>query len=365
MTYTRKGINLRAEVTLRPSRDLLWVQLNGYNVLNIHRQPLQQDTLQYVTTLTPPSHSLIGGDLNARHEQFEPGTVSTNGGTELAYWGQRESLDFIGEPGVPTHRLGHVLDLTFSNIPFADTIVRTDMHSGSDHATQVTTIPARGQVTPAQVHYRVPMKSIWEFNRLLRMNITGIKPPERATTTEKVETCIKELNQAVEEAIIASGHKETGRGHSAPWWTEEVQGLCQRHIQNHADIRAPPTDETRDFLAAVRRAKRTYWQKRIDGICSDKELYDICRWHKLTSNQQSAPLVVNGETTTDTREKAEALRLIGSTQKTIYRNLQLLRTATPSHPSHGARTFQLKKSSGIQLASLAPHPALTDTRSGC
>lgn len=55
--------------------------------------------------------------MNARHESFEPSSVTTGGGSELARWAQTHAMDFIGQPGVPTHRAGHVIDLTFSNIP--------------------------------------------------------------------------------------------------------------------------------------------------------------------------------------------------------------------------------------------------------
>jgi ribonuclease HI len=58
----------------------------------------------------------------------------------------------------------------------------------------------------------------------------------------------------------------------------------------------------------VRRAKKAYWRDRIDGVKTDADLYSLVRWHKLSPNQQDSPLVVNGETITDTAEKEEALR---------------------------------------------------------
>ncbi|KAG0153125.1 hypothetical protein PDIDSM_4975, partial [Penicillium digitatum] len=75
-------------------------------------------------------NSLIGGDFNARNEAFEPGVANANRGGEIAQWSSDSGLDFIGEPGVPTHQAGHVLDLTFSNIPYASTVVREDLATG-------------------------------------------------------------------------------------------------------------------------------------------------------------------------------------------------------------------------------------------
>jgi len=87
----------------------------------------------------------LGGDFNTRHDMFEPGVQSAHQGGELARWSSGSGMDFISTPGEPTQRSGHVLDLTFSNIPFAQSTVRPDMHSGSDHET-LTIIPDRGTV---------------------------------------------------------------------------------------------------------------------------------------------------------------------------------------------------------------------------
>lgn len=58
----------------------------------------------------------------------------------------------------------------------------------------------------------------------------------------------------------------------------------------------------------MRRAKKAYWRDRIDGVKTDSDLYSLVRWYKLLLNQQDSLLVVNGETITDTAEKAEVLR---------------------------------------------------------
>jgi hypothetical protein len=120
LTYTRKGVNLRTKVLPRVTRDILWTEVNGHAILNVYQsREALEPALTYIQELTPPSRCVIGGDMNARHESFEPGSVTTGGGSELARWAQTHAMDFIGQPGVPTHRAGHVIDLTFSNIPFA------------------------------------------------------------------------------------------------------------------------------------------------------------------------------------------------------------------------------------------------------
>ncbi|KAF1923236.1 uncharacterized protein M421DRAFT_407312 [Didymella exigua CBS 183.55] len=57
-------------------------------------------------------------------------------------------MDYIGVPGQPTHCAGHVIDLTFSNVPFAHSAVDADMHSGLDHKTIVTSVSTSTLSTP-------------------------------------------------------------------------------------------------------------------------------------------------------------------------------------------------------------------------
>ena len=77
------------------------------------------EVIDYVTHLSPPSKCLVGGDFNAWHDMFEPGIQAAHQGAELARWATESGMDFIGTPGAPTQRAGHVLDLTFSNAPMA------------------------------------------------------------------------------------------------------------------------------------------------------------------------------------------------------------------------------------------------------
>ena len=58
----------------------------------------------------------------------------------------------------------------------------------------------------------------------------------------------------------------------------------------------------------VRQAKRAYWRHTIDNIADDKALFRIMGWHNFEPTRQETPLVVDGKTLMDAKEKAEALR---------------------------------------------------------
>jgi hypothetical protein len=64
---------------------------------------------------------------------FEPGVADTNKEGELTAWFSVSGIDYIKNPGEATHDAGHILDLSFSNIPFTIISIQTDIHCASDY----------------------------------------------------------------------------------------------------------------------------------------------------------------------------------------------------------------------------------------
>ena len=309
MTYVRKGAGLRVQQR-HPicSRDMLWIDVNGFSILNVYREPNAPEVIDYVTHLVPPARCLVGGDFNAWHDTFEPGVQNARKGKELASWARSSGMDFIGMPGVPTQRDGHVLDLTFSNIAFAQTCVRTEMHSGSDHETQVTTIPGRGFIPLEQYHYRIPESELGTFAGLVQNGVAQLPNPWTLTEPAQIDSFAQTLAAIFSSSIETAGKADRGGGCPAPWWTLECEEAYQQHLLARQTARDSPARETREFQSTVRKAKREYWKHVINGVKDDKSLYKVVGWHKLASNLKAPPLEVNGEIIEDTLAKAEALR---------------------------------------------------------
>jgi hypothetical protein len=118
--------------------------------------------------------------LNARHPAFEPGTDSRNGGIELNQWSIDNNMSYIGEPGEATHQAGHVLDLTFSNIPFATTEVVEDLYCGSDHFTLPTVNRTRNGTCVNRV-----VLVLWK-ERAMYEGASWALSPERASAKVKM-----------------------------------------------------------------------------------------------------------------------------------------------------------------------------------
>jgi len=309
MTYVRKGAGLRTQQR-RPihSRDLLWIDVNGYAILNLYRQPTTPEVIDYITHLAPPVNCLVGGDFNVWHDMFEPGVTTAHRGAEVARWSINSGMDFIGTPGGVTQDAGHVLDLTFSNIPFASSEVKEDMHSGSDHETQVTTIPGRGYAPLDQFHYRVPESELGKFSGLVKNGVTKLPDVWQLTNPDQIDSFAKALTEVFTAAIQTAGKPDRGGGSPAPWWTPEVQEAYKDHLSARLIGDRGLTPEARTFNNAVRQAKRNYWKEIINGVDSDKSLYKVIGWHKMASSLKAPPLQVNGNMIEDTMEKAEALR---------------------------------------------------------
>ena len=313
LTYVRKGARLQVSPRLSLNdRDLLWLEVNGLSILNVYRQPQTPQVLEYVTHLSPPPRCLIGGDFNAKHDTFEPGAPTSHGGAELAHWASDSGMDYIGEPGRPTHRAGHVIDLSFSNVPFANTTVREDLSCGSDHCTLVTTVPGRGREPLDQFHYRIPQDRLQQFSGVVELELASVPSPMTITSftsTAQIDDCVSALTGAFDRAIRMVGKLDRGTGRAAPWWTNSCAAAHRRHLAaTRGTYNRGATEETREFLAEVRRAKRDYWRHTIDTIRNDKDLYRVIGWHKLEPNRQESPLVVNDQTIVDPLQKAEALR---------------------------------------------------------
>ncbi|KNG52885.1 hypothetical protein TW65_09289 [Stemphylium lycopersici] len=311
MTYIRKGCHLRYQARESLNHpDMLWTVVNGVAILNCYRQPHTSHVIQYVTHLIPPQLCLVGGDFNARHESFEPTTTATNGGAELARWAANASMDYIGMPGQPTHCAGHVLDLTFSNIPFAQSAVDVSMHSGSDHETIVTSVPISTPGTPhlEQYHFRVPEASLPKFAGLVEIGVQSIPDPLATLDAAQLEECVTLLTETIQHSIQTAGKPDRKEGRAAPWWTKECTTAYQSYKRARQLCSSSLQEERQAFKTTVRQAKRQYWRHVIDNTKDDKDLFKIVAWHKLTPENQDTPLVVNNTTILDPLEKAEALR---------------------------------------------------------
>ncbi|RYP08173.1 hypothetical protein DL765_008873 [Monosporascus sp. GIB2] len=223
---------------------------------------------------------------------------------------------YTGIPGEPTHRAGHVLDLVFSNIPFAETSVCDDLNSGSDHFTLLTVIPGRGKKEWEQYQLRVSELNLDRFADLIATGAASLPETGPVASPEELDSRVEAVTSVFQSAIEAIGKPAMDRGRRAPWWTQDCQNAYRTYrgseIHRQLTDQGSPdqnyTDEHRQFLSVVRKAKRDYWRKITRTATTDDKLYKIISWHKLGSRLKSPPLRVGNKVIEDTLGKTEALR---------------------------------------------------------
>ncbi|EDN10981.1 conserved hypothetical protein [Histoplasma mississippiense (nom. inval.)] len=303
MTYVRKGSKTRAQQHRSvQSRDLLWVSVNGCHILNVYRQPETDAVMDYLTNLSPPARCLIGGDINVRHDAFEPGAVNLHRGGELVQWASEHGMDFVGEIGVPTHAAGHVIDLTFSNVAFASTTVRQDLHCGSDHQSMITMLPTTPQTQLSDARIKITDSQLEPFADLVRGLMVDMPCPEGVGNVAQLDDLAQHFTQSLLAAAQAvSKPAQQGRT-TAPWWTAD----CRRA---HRELTTHQTEAAKhQFKDAVRKAKRAYWRQVINEARDGRDLYRVVAWHKLEPNLRAPPLVIGDQVIEETAAKAEALQ---------------------------------------------------------
>jgi hypothetical protein len=64
---------------------------------------------------------------------FKPGVTDINKEGKLAAWFSVSNINYIKNLGEATHDAGHVLDLSFLNIPFVITSIQTNIYYVLNH----------------------------------------------------------------------------------------------------------------------------------------------------------------------------------------------------------------------------------------
>ncbi|KAF6805661.1 RNA-directed DNA polymerase from transposon x-element [Colletotrichum musicola] len=182
----------------------------------------------------PPPVSIIGGDFNIRNEIWEPGGGNTGFGPVIGHWAHSHGLAYIGEPGVPTHLYGYVLDLIFLDIPMASAQILPNLYPGANHkAILITVAPPPTLPEPSPRGYRVPNDLLGRFADMVRIRPlvpvvadVGLEAIEQAAIllTETLGTALRAVGKATEPA-------GRGRAKAAGWWSPDCKETRDRMLE--------------------------------------------------------------------------------------------------------------------------------------
>jgi hypothetical protein len=159
---------------------------------------------------------LIGGDFNAHESIWEPGVVSNNRGPKIANWALQSSATYIKQPGIPTQQYRHVLDLTFSNIPFAATERKRRIRTGSDHKTLLTVVPGKKNEPLKQHHFKVKDENLPVFISLIRNRASTLPNPEELSSPLELDQAAEVFSKLWKTAVETAEKPVRAPGRSAP-----------------------------------------------------------------------------------------------------------------------------------------------------
>lgn len=317
LTYIRRseGNTLTSIPVCPPSRDILGIRAFGINIVNAYREGNTPHTIDILEGWDPPGGLILAGDFNAHYATWQPGVAPTPGAARLATWADTHSLPLLNEPGVPTHDLGNVLDLVFSDMPLSKTRVADDLHTGSDHSTLVTTIPCTPPSRPALNDpgtYILGPADHDIFEEQIAVQAAAISLPlnHRAPETHELDTLAADIAAALQRTLRTAGHRPRPDGKSETWWNDDCKE--KRTAFHNARKEDPDSQETADlqkeFRSTVRRAKAQKWISSVNNITTAAHLYKVMGWLNSRPQFQSPPMQDGDRTLTDPAEKAAFLR---------------------------------------------------------
>jgi hypothetical protein len=196
---------------------MLWIDVNKRAILNVYKELHTPEIIDYVTYLAPFSSCLVGGDFNVWHNMFKLGVADTNKEGKLAAWSSISGIDYIENLRKVIHNAGHILDLSFLNIPFVTISIQTNMHYASDHKVQVIVILGKGKVLLEQAHYRISKAELSTFLALVQASVVLLPKANNLFTPKELDKLAAQLVIALGLAIKTVGKPDRGAGLAAPW----------------------------------------------------------------------------------------------------------------------------------------------------
>lgn len=197
--------------------DLICVNVNGVAFVLIYRAPKIE--IMPLLSWTPDGPTVVGGDFNALHPEWQPQANRQHGDGQLILeWMSENGMSLASRPGVPTHRHGNKIDLVLSNIGgLAD--VAPELHT-SDHFTLVKDVPQPSSRGTAAIRMARPMQvkenAIEDFSRVMEEWAKDLKH-RIISSAHDVDELADDLVQLFGDAIKATGRRDTVKtGRSAP-----------------------------------------------------------------------------------------------------------------------------------------------------
>ena len=280
--------------------------------------------------------SLVTGDFNLHHERWRPSlgpSQVTAQSREVAGWSERWNFELLTEPGTPTHARGGTLDLTWASAALRDTRdvqaeIAEDISISSDHeVVRIELAGGKGARYGCPGRYRVEKTDKPRFARVLQNAVNRridalAQAAEIDPTPSRLDAWATALADALREALEAATPRSQGLVRGYSWWNGDCKQAAAAHrgarrLHRRAEAEGRPEGYERTWLVeaaihlkkTVKRAKRDYFNGKIDAVSDTRELFQMTKWARSLGQHRSPPMTgADGTTAVSTAEKIALLR---------------------------------------------------------
>jgi ribonuclease HI len=276
--------------------------LNVYNEADQANQAGHTlDRVIYPIFTSIPRDTLVLGDFNTHHPNWDPLARTSQGANNLIRWFEANNLTLLNTPGQVTffrpNTRPSVLDLTLASRSLASKAIDWQVirNIGSDHLGILFTLQGTNNPLvdpPFELEHFNTSKADWplfqsklraltsDFSREIGERIEiGLDEAEESirilqqesSFTTTLDHFAEELTRAITSAAKASIPIRSRIAKAKPWWTSELKGLRQemKSLQRHLQ----PTDQqaTQAYIQArnrffqeIKKAKREHWNQFLE-----------------------------------------------------------------------------------------------------
>ncbi|KAI0996688.1 hypothetical protein K3495_g11494 [Podosphaera aphanis] len=241
-----------------------------------------------------PSQTILAGDLNLHNPMWHPSYRGSPSSQSEAFirWLELRDLSLISEIDKPTHNCGNVLDLCFgsSQLVARGTIatVQEDLDVTSDHLPLLANVycGAREAAPITGLRFATIDKDI--FLSLLRAQLEGILPLSQKSASE-IDRRADQIIKILHSSFAGSAKRALPHSRGQPWWDQNCKEARKKYRDKVRDGSANQADR-KEFRMVTRRAKISFFQKRIDEAANGKDVFSIAKWHKSKGTFRTPPL---------------------------------------------------------------------------
>jgi hypothetical protein len=118
---------------------------------------------------------------------------------------------------------------------------------------------------------------------LLSENCKALCPLPASPAAIDLDQAASDLTQAISKAFNGSAKRTLGQNTGYPWWNKD----CSDAVKAHRSSQSPTT--ARNLRNIVRKAKKQYWEKKLDTVQEIKDVFRMTKWHTSTGAYRSPP----------------------------------------------------------------------------